>query len=89
MQRMRLLVSSRALLRFADRARDTSRMGVEGRQATLVDNAIEREAAGRTFETSCAPIHGQVFNNVSLVRTSRLSEPGERAMDHVAFVESQ
>lgn len=88
MQRMRLLVSSRALLRFADRARDTSRMGVEGRQATLVDNAIEREAAGRTFET-CAPIHGQVFNNVSLVRTSRLSEPGERAMDHVAFVESQ
>ena len=50
---------------------------------------IKREAAGRAFEASCTPVDGQVFNNVTLVRTRRPSDPGERAMDDVAVVESQ
>src|SRR5258708_37571713 len=64
-------------------------MRVERRRGTVVGNAIKREAAGRAFEASCPPVDGQVFNNVTRVRTSQRPESRERAMDHVAVVESQ
>ena len=60
-----------------------------GRQGTLVDSAIKCKGARRALEASCTPVDGQVFNDVTHVRTSRPSKPGERAMDHVAVIENQ